>query len=107
MKYLFKLSYEYPENLSVKRSLAWGYLRKNENEQALQLYNQLMAHKNHIPSDYLNAGYCLWFNSKIEEAIKKFAHYEMMRKERELRKVAMKVYTMFSTWMLLCSVSIM
>ena len=82
MKYLFKLSYEYPENLSVKRSLAWGYLRKNENEQALQLYNQLMAHKNHIPSDYLNAGYCLWFDSKIEEAVEKFAHYEMMRNEK-------------------------
>ena len=82
MKYLFKLSYEYPENLSVKRSLAWGYLRKNENEQALQLYNQLMAHKNHIPSDFLNAGYCLWFDSKIEEAVEKFAHYEMMRNEK-------------------------
>lgn len=82
MKYLFKLSYEYPDNLSVKRSLAWGYLRKNENEQALQLYNQLMAHKNHIPSDYLNAGYCLWFDSKIEEAVEKFAHYEIMRKEK-------------------------
>ena len=30
----------------------------------------------------MNAGYCLWFNSKIEEAIKKCAHYEMMRNEK-------------------------
>ena len=41
-----------------------------------------MAHKSHIPSDYLNTGYCLWFDLKIEEAVKKFADYEIMRKEK-------------------------
>lgn len=76
MKYLFKLNYEHPEDLAVQRSLAWGYLRQMKPELAEPVYRRLLANQHHLPTDCLNAGYCMWFVLKTEEALSLFRQYE-------------------------------
>lgn len=75
MSLLFKLNYDHPENLSILRSLAWGYLRQQKPQQAAPLYKRLLANQHRMPTDYLNAGYCQWFLSNMEEAINLFKQY--------------------------------
>lgn len=75
MNILFKLNYEYPNHLPTQRSLAWGYLRQNKVEHALSIYQRLTDNSAHEASDYLNAGYCMWFQSDIVKAIGFFQQY--------------------------------
>ena len=75
MSLLFKLNYDHPENLSIQRSLAWGYLQQQKPQQAAPIYERLLANKHRMPTDCLNAGYCQWFLSNMEEAIDLFRKY--------------------------------
>ena len=75
MNLLFKLNYDHPENLSIQRSLAWGYLQQQKPQQAAPIYERLLANKHRMPTDCLNAGYCQWFLSNMEEAIDLFKQY--------------------------------
>ncbi len=75
MSLLFKLNYDHPENLSIQRSLAWGYLRQQKPQQAAPIYTRLLANQHRMPTDCLNAGYCQWFLSNMEEAINLFKQY--------------------------------
>ena len=75
MSQLFKLNYHHPENLSIQRSLAWGYLRQQKPQQAAPIYTRLLANQHRMPTDCLNAGYCQWFLSNMEEAINLFKQY--------------------------------
>ncbi len=75
MSLLFKLNYDHPENLSIQRSLAWGYLLQQKPQQAAPIYKRLLANKRRMPTDCLNAGYCQWFLSNVEEAIDLFRKY--------------------------------
>lgn len=79
MRHLYKLNYEHPGNLHVRRALAWGYMNERKNDQAERVYDQLIAENNHVTADYLNAGYCKWFQAKIEQAVKLFKTYEQKR----------------------------
>lgn len=75
MSLLFKLNYDHPENLSIQRSLAWGYLRQQKPQQAAPIYTRLLANQHRMPTDCLNAGYCQWFLSNMEEAVNLFKQY--------------------------------
>ena len=75
MSLLFKLNYDHPENLSIQRSLAWGYLRQQKPQQAAPIYTRLLSNQHRMPTDCLNAGYCQWFLSNMEEAINLFKQY--------------------------------
>jgi hypothetical protein len=49
-------------------------------EQAEGLYQQLMAQENPNPADYLNYGYSLWLQGRIDKAaeqLRKYAKAEM------------------------------
>lgn len=85
MSLLFKLNYDHPENLSIQRSLAWGYLRQKKPQQAAPIYKRLLANQHRMPTDCLNAGYCQWFLSNMEEAVNLFKQYVAeTNKERPL-----------------------
>lgn len=85
MSLLFKLNYDHPENLSIQRSLAWGYLQQQKPQQAAPIYERLLANKHRMPTDCLNAGYCQWFLSNMEEAIDLFRKYvTKAKKERPI-----------------------
>ena len=85
MSLLFKLNYDHPENLSIQRSLAWGYLQQQKPQQAAPIYKRLLANKHRMPTDCLNAGYCQWFLSNVEEAIDLFRQYVTKAKKERRR----------------------
>lgn len=85
MNLLFKLNYDHPENLSIQRSLAWGYLQQQKPQQAAPIYERLLANTHRMSTDCLNAGYCQWFLSNMEEAIDLFRKYvTKAKKERPI-----------------------
>lgn len=72
---LFKLDYEDPTNLNVKRAIAWGYLMDMKPEEAERLYDMLMAEAAPLDSDILNGGYAKWLQGKTAEAVDMFKRY--------------------------------
>lgn len=75
MTVLFKLNYECPDNCDVKRALAWGYLMSRKPKDADNIYNDIMAGKNALDTDILNAAYAKWFLRNVKEAVSLFRHY--------------------------------
>lgn len=74
-KVLYQLNYEHPEDMSVAHVLAWSLTCDGKMEQAENLYQQLMAQKAPNPSDYLNYGYSLWLQGRINEAAEQLRKY--------------------------------
>ena len=74
---LFRMNYDYPDDLNVKRVLAWGLMCQGKLEQADDIYKQLLAGDDAkvSPEDLLNAGYCQWFAGRVEQAVKLFSDY--------------------------------
>ncbi len=72
---LFQLNYKNPDNLAVKRALAWSLTCDGKLEQADNYYQQLLAEPKCQPDDYLNRGYCLWLQGRIADAASSFRHY--------------------------------
>ncbi len=72
---LYRLDYEAPDNLNVKRALAWGLLVQHNVEQAERVYDKLLASGKCMAADYLNAGYCKWFAGQLDVAVKYFREY--------------------------------
>ncbi|MFC2290808.1 MAG: tetratricopeptide repeat protein, partial [Prevotella denticola] len=64
---LFRLDYQYPEDMNVKRVLAWAMLSDRSLDKASQLYDRLLA-ATPVHEDYLNAGYCQWALGNIQHA---------------------------------------
>ena len=71
---LFRLDYQYPEDMNVKRVLAWAMLSDNSLDKALQLYNTLLA-ATPAHEDYLNAGYCQWAMGNVQRAVELFREW--------------------------------
>ena len=69
---LYELNYKQPENVSVNRVLAWTQVCTDKLEQAVSLYRQLTAMEQATAEDYLNQGYCLWFQGRRAEAVVSF-----------------------------------
>ena len=71
---LFRLDYQYPEDMNVKRVLAWAMLSDNSLDKASQLYDTLLA-ATPAHEDYLNAGYCQWAMGNIQRAVELFREW--------------------------------
>ena len=72
---LYKLNYEYPDDLNVMRALAWGLMSIYKNEQADAIYQKLLDVEKPMQMDYLNAGYCKWFLGQHSESIHLFKSF--------------------------------
>lgn len=66
---LFKLHYEHPDDLNVKRALAWAELWMKNTQQAYSIYTTLLASDKRVATDSVNAAYCCWFEGRIDEAV--------------------------------------
>lgn len=71
---LFRLDYQYPEDMNVKRVLAWAMLSDNSLDKASQLYDTLLA-STPAHEDYLNAGYCQWAMGNVQHAVELFREW--------------------------------
>ena len=71
---LFRLDYQYPDDMNVKRILAWAMLSDNSLDKASQLYDTLLT-SNPVHEDYLNAGYCQWAMGNIQKAVALFREW--------------------------------
>ena len=74
---LFRLDYQYPNDMNVKRILAWAMLSDKSLDKAAQLYESLLS-TTPANEDYLNAGYCQWAKGDVKRAVELFR--EWMRK---------------------------
>jgi tetratricopeptide (TPR) repeat protein len=83
-KVLYQLNYERPDDLGVAHVLAWSLTCSGKMEQAESLYQQLMAQEQPDESDYLNYGYSLWLQKRINEAIAQFRKYLKIQEEKGL-----------------------
>ena len=71
---LFRLDYQYPEDMNVKRVLAWAMLSDNSLDKASQLYDTLLA-ATPAHEDYLNAGYCQWAMGNVQRTVELFREW--------------------------------
>jgi Flp pilus assembly protein TadD len=55
--------------------LAWSLTSDGKTEQAENLYRQLMAQETPDPSDFLNYGYSLWLQGRVNEAAEQLRKY--------------------------------
>lgn len=76
LKMLFKLQYEHPDNTGVLRMLAWNLLMQQRPSEASALYGKLIEEGEAQPVDYLNQGYALWGEGRVEDAVRSFASYK-------------------------------
>lgn len=74
-KMLFRLNYEWSDDVNVIRVLAWTLTGNGKYDQAEKLYVQLRENDNLSTDDLLNYGYSLWFAGKIDEAAGCFRYY--------------------------------
>ena len=76
---LFRLDYQYPDNMNVKRVFAWTMLLDKSLDKASQLYDRILADA-HMAEDYLNSGYCWWAKGNIGQAKNSFQAWITMTK---------------------------
>lgn len=93
---LFRLNYEQPRNDSVNRALAWTLTCTGRSEQAMKYYRELTSAEHPMAEDWLNQGYCLWQQGKIDEAAGSFKKYVRLCEESS---VAEFVFTLDDNWL--------
>ncbi len=71
---LFRLDYQYPNDMNVKRVFAWAMLMEKSLDKAEQLYNTLLE-ASPTTEDYLNAGYCQWAKGNVQQAAELFRNW--------------------------------
>jgi tetratricopeptide repeat protein len=76
---LFRLDYQYPDNMNVKRVFAWTMLLDKSLDKASQLYDRILADAP-MAEDYLNSGYCWWAQGNIGQAKNSFQAWITMTK---------------------------
>jgi Flp pilus assembly protein TadD len=81
LKTLFRLNYEDAADNRVERALAWALTLAGRYDQAVKLYDSMLAVDHKEPSDVLNYGYCLWFQKDVAGAVSLFRQYLNMNEE--------------------------
>lgn len=76
---LFRLDYQYPDNMNVKRVFAWTMLLDKSLDKASQLYDLILSDAP-MAEDYLNSGYCWWAKGNIGQAKNSFQAWITMTK---------------------------
>ena len=74
-KLLYRLNYNYPDDVNVNRVLAWTLVGDGKYPQAVKLYDQLLAFEHPAADDLLNYGYCLWFSGEVVSAVSMFRQF--------------------------------
>lgn len=72
---LFELDFKYPDTKNVKRVLAWALMGQKKLSQASKIYDWLLDTGKTGRMDFLNAGYCKWFQGDISSATTLFSKY--------------------------------
>ena len=75
LKILYQLNYEYPDDLSVSRILAWTLSETAQYQQAEKIYTRLLRQEHPQAEDYFNYAYSLWFEGRVKEAVDVFRRY--------------------------------
>lgn len=75
LKYLYKLNYLYPDDVSVVRVLAWVLLWCGRTEESEKHYAALLQQESVTSQDVLCDGYCHWIQGDISSAIASFRRY--------------------------------
>lgn len=78
MEILYKIDYESPDDISIKRILAWGLLYQNKPEIAKKEYDKILSLSDYKKEDCLHAGYCAWFLGDIVQATESFKSFIQM-----------------------------
>ena len=81
LKMLYQLNYENADDDNVNRVLAWALTCDGKLEQAEKIYRQVMEGSHATDEDYLNHGYCLWLQQRIDEAAASFRKHVSMSAE--------------------------
>ena len=84
VKILYELYYQDQNNADVKRVLAWALLCTKQLDKAAKFYRELLCLDKPEAADYLNAGYCAWFNGKIKEAAQLFGKAKALLPDKPL-----------------------
>ncbi len=71
LEYLYRLDYEHPENIRVKRALAQALMHTGKLEQAEQIYEKLVA----ATTDHVALGVLKWIKGDVVSAAKLFGAY--------------------------------
>lgn len=72
MNELYRLDLTHPGIAAIQRGLAWGHLLQKNPDKAYTLYEKLLQMAHPMADDYLNAGYCLWFQRRLSQAVESF-----------------------------------
>ncbi len=76
---LFRLDYQYPDNMNVKRVFAWTMLLDKSLDKASQLYDRILSDAP-MAEDYLNSGYCWGAKGNMGQAKNSFQAWITMTK---------------------------
>ena len=80
---LYRLSYENPDNIKYRSTLAWALLCMGRDQQAGHEYDVIIKSGKISQADRINAGYCYWFNEDIKQAVALFR--EFLKSEKDGR----------------------
>ncbi len=79
---LYKLNFENPESLPVRRVLAWSLMGQDKLTQAWREYDYIHNSQDAKAGAWQHAGYCQWFLGCNEQAVTLFKHFlERNRKD--------------------------
>ena len=76
MNRLYRLDYEDGSDRNVKRAIAWGHLMNHKPDEALRIYDALVADGSDVADDLLNCGYAKWLLHRNGEARQLFGRYK-------------------------------
>lgn len=75
---LYQLSYDEPGNINIQRVLAWSLMGAKKLAEAEKVYESIMASPYCESQDYLNSGYCYWFQHKNARAVELLRQFRKM-----------------------------
>ncbi len=83
LKLLYQLNYEHADDINIQRVLAWALTCDGNLNQADKMYKTLTALEHPSDEDFLNYGYCLWMQGKIDQAAENFRKHVVMVRQTD------------------------
>ena len=74
-KLLYKLDYEHPDNVNVRRVLAWCMMLQGNFAKAIDIYTRLLSQPDAVSADRLNAAYAHWLSRDVARAVALLREY--------------------------------
>lgn len=91
-KLLYKLDYEHPDNVNVRRVLAWCMMLQGNFAKAIDIYTRLLSQPDAVSADRLNAAYAHWLSRNVARAVALLREYCNLceQEEAEAKEAAKK-----------------